>query len=67
MTSTRVAHEDFSDLNIMTAIGWARIDGVAVVNATANRVTLNDLDTHVDKFGVCKTMAKQCFRTGYFR
>ena len=67
MPSTRVAHEDFSDLNIMTAIGWAWIDGVAIVNATANRVTLNDLDTHVDKFRICKTMAEQYFRTGYLR
>ena len=65
MPSTRIAHEDFSDLNIMTAIGWAGINGMAVVNATANGVTLNDLDTHVDKFGLCKAMAKQRFRMGY--
>lgn len=51
MPGTGIANEDFFDLHVVTAVCWTRIDGMAVVNTTADRVTLNDFDTHVDTVG----------------
>jgi hypothetical protein len=47
-----VAHENRLLLNCMTAltVGGAWIDGVSVVEASADRKTFDDLVTHVEKY-----------------
>lgn len=53
MPRARVAHEDFIDLHIVPAISRARVDRMAVVDATTDCVTLDDLDTHCDGIVTC--------------
>ena len=48
MLRARVAYKDFSCLDFVTstAIGRAGINGMTVVDAAADRIALNDFDTH---------------------
>ena len=48
MPGTCVANIDLFDLHVMAAVGRTRVDRVTVVNATANRITFDDFNTHLD-------------------
>ena len=49
MPRTGVAHQDFfvPDNMVAPSIGGAWVDGMAVINAAADRIALGDFDAHV--------------------
>lgn len=49
MPRTGVAHQDFfvPDNMVAASIGGAWVDGMAVINAAADRIALRDSDAHV--------------------
>lgn len=49
MPCARVTDKDFLDLHLVTTVVRTRVDRMAVVDAAADRVLLNDSDTHRDK------------------